>query len=187
MQAHWVNPSARDLGLFPARTILRRLLPLGLGSMLILAVIGEVWDVEKWSRVPVARAVAFGALIVVFGLLMAALMEWENRRDRRRWAVHVFDDLISIVDERGKRTEVPKSALDLVVVVASQTAWRDDLEIVLFAESDEPLISLPLIAEGADDLVEWLSRRKGFQGGRLCCRLCIGALDSSRNLDGSRH
>lgn len=152
----------RELGLFPLGTILRRTLPLGFASMLMLALIAGLWDVEKWSGGPVERILTFFAILVILGMLAAVLMEWENRRERRRWAVHVSEDLISIRDEKGRTTDVPKSAIQLVVAVASQTAWRDDLDIALFDELDEPLILFPLVASGGDTFVKWLSGKRGF-------------------------
>lgn len=162
MQNPWMIARARELGLFPLGTILRRMLPLGFASMLMLALTVGVWDVEKWSGVPVERTVAFFAFLFILGMGAAALMEWENRRERRRWAVHVSDDLISIVDEKGRTTEVSTSALQMVVAIASQTAWRDDLDIAPFDESDEPLILFPPVASGGNAFVKWLSAKRGF-------------------------
>ena len=151
----------KDLGLFPLGTIVRRMLPLGLASILLLALIADV-DIDKWLDVPLERIVAFAAILIVLGMLMAALMEWETRRERRRWVVRISGDLISITDQKGRTTEVPTSALQAVVAVASQTIWRDDLDISLFDEWDEPLISFPLVASGGDAFIRWLSGRKGF-------------------------
>lgn len=157
-----MSARTNDLGLFPLGTILRRTLPLGLASILALSLIVGVWDIDSWSGVQVGRIVAFAAILSVVGTLAAALMEWESRKERRRWAVRVSGDLISIADEEGKTTEVPTSTLQVVVAVASQTVWRDDLDIALFDDCDEPLISFPLVASGGDAFIKWLAGRRGF-------------------------
>ncbi|HET7817538.1 MAG TPA: hypothetical protein VFK58_08185 [Sphingomicrobium sp.] len=151
-----------ELGFFPLRTILRRTLPLGLASILMLTLIVGVWDIDRWLGVPVERIVAFAAILFVLGMLAGALMEWESRRERRRWAVRVSEDLISIADEKGRTTEIPTSALQVVVAMASHTAWRGDLDIALFDDCDEPLILFPLVASGGDAFIKWLSSKSGF-------------------------
>jgi hypothetical protein len=162
VQNHRMSARTKELGLFPLGTILRRTLPLGFAYILMLGLIVGAWEFDKWSTVPVNRAVAFASILFVLGLLAAAWMEWESRRERRRWAVSVSEDLISIVDEKGRTTAIPTSTLQVVVAVASQTAWRDDLDIALFDDCDEPLISFPLMASGGDAFIKWLSGRRGF-------------------------
>jgi hypothetical protein len=130
--------------------------------MVFLGLIVGAWDIDKLSAVPVGRIVTFAAILLVLGLLAAASMEWENRRERRRWAVSVSEDLISITDQKGITTAIPTSALDVVVAGASMTAWRDDLDITLFDDCDEELISFPLVASGGDAFIKWLSGKKGF-------------------------
>lgn len=157
-----MGPRTNELGFFPLSTLLRRTLPIGFASMLMLALIVGAWDIEKWSGVPVERIVAFVAILVLAGILAAALMEWGSRRERRRWAVRVSEGSISIADEKGRTTAIPTSGLQVVVAMASQTAWRDDLNIALFGDCDEPLISFPLVASGGDAFIKWLSAKSGF-------------------------
>jgi hypothetical protein len=157
-----MSARTKELGLFPFGTILRRTLPLGIAFVLMLALIVGAWDIDKWSDVPVERIIAFASITFVLAILAAAFMAWDSRRDRRRWAVSASEELISISDEKGRTTAIPTSALQIVVAVASQTAWRDDLDIVLFDDCDEPLISFPLVASGGDAFIKWLSGMRGF-------------------------
>lgn len=152
----------KDAGLFPLRIVLRRMLPISLALMLLFALIGRPWDLERWSDIPLGWVIVFVAVALVGGLLGAASIEWDNRRERRRWLVQVSDDLVSIADEKGRATAIPTSDIQLVVALGSQSAWREDVEIALFDESDEPLIMFPLVAQGGDNFVQWLAARKGF-------------------------
>ncbi|HVM21724.1 MAG TPA: hypothetical protein VM308_00285 [Sphingomicrobium sp.] len=157
-----MSARTEELDMFPLGTIFRRTLPLGFASILMLSLILGAWDTDQWSGVPVNRIVAFASIVFVLGLLAAVLMEWESRRERRGWTVTLSEELISIADEKGTRTELPTSSIHVVVAVASQTAWRNDLDIALFDHCDEPLISFPLVAVGGDAFIELLSCKRGF-------------------------
>jgi hypothetical protein len=129
----------------------------------MLSLIVEPWDLGKWSGVPPERIAVFAASLFICGLLAAGLIQWEHRKERRRWAVCVSDELVSIVDDKGRKTDIPVAALELIVATSSQSIWRGDLSIALFDESNEPLILFPLIASGGDNFIQWLSERKGFR------------------------
>jgi hypothetical protein len=157
----------KGAGLFPMRIIFRRMLPISLAFALLFALIGGLWDLERWSEMSLGWVIFFVAVILLGGLLCAASIEWDNRRERRRWSVQVSNDLVSVADEKGRTTAIPTSDLQLVLAMGSQSAWREDLEIALFDESDEPLIMFPLVAQGGDNFVEWLATRKGFDPGEF--------------------
>ena len=154
--------TGRELRLFPLRVILRRTLPVALAMMLVFALIAA-WDLERWSDIPLEWAVAIVAFILVAGTIGAASIEWDSRRERRRWSVKVSDDFVSITDDKRRPTEIPISNLQVIVAMGSQSAWRDDLSIALFDESDEPLLVFPLVAKGSDRFVGWLEARDGFR------------------------
>lgn len=149
-----MNARTEELGLFPLGVILRRTLPIGFAGTLMLALIFGAWDLEPWSGIPIGRIIAFAAILVVLGMLGAALLEWESHRERRRWTVSVSEELISIAAEKGRAQAIPISSLQVVVAMASLTAWRDDLDIALFDHGDEQLASFPFVASGGQTFIE---------------------------------
>jgi hypothetical protein len=66
------------------------MLPLSLGLTVMLALIVGEWDVDRWSGVPVERVLAFLVILLILGMLAAAMMEWEMRSERRRWGGSCF-------------------------------------------------------------------------------------------------
>lgn len=164
--------------MFPLGILIRRLAPMTLLMMVLLALITGPWELERWSHVPPRNIAAAVAVLLLASVAAAALAEWENRRERRRWTVEVRDGLISVADEKGRTTEMPTSALELVVATSSLSAWRDDLDLALFDERDGPLISFPLVASGGDRFIEWLSSEGGFQPGELAAVRASARLDS---------
>jgi hypothetical protein len=131
--------------------------------MLILALIAGAWDLSRWRGVAPLHIAGFAGFLLLAGFGSAALMEWEQRKEGKRWAVSLSPEAVSIKDEKGRSTSVPLSELELVVVTSSQSMWRDDMDISLFDQSGEAAISFPLVAAGGEEFVQWLSARKGFR------------------------
>lgn len=138
-----------------------------LACVILLALIQRAYKADFWSSISPSRLPALALILGVGGLAGAALIIWDMKREARRWSVTVTRDEVQVVDDAGITLDIPLADLRSVIATTSFRLWRNDIDLALFDDGDEALVSFPLLAAGADDFLAWVSDKRGYQPGEL--------------------